>query len=43
MLFAGSATTSLIKDSTSGLASEVGTGVTNPIQRLDNYGESTGT
>ena len=43
ILFLGSATTSLIKDSTSGRASAVGTGVTKPIQRLDNFGDKTGT
>ncbi|CAB4573651.1 unannotated protein [freshwater metagenome] len=43
MLFAGSATTSLISDPTSGLASAVGTGVTNPIHKLDSFGVNTGT
>ena len=43
MLFAGSATTSLINDPTNGLARAVGTGVTNPIQRLESPGVSTGT
>ena len=41
--FLGSATTSLISEPTSGRASEVGTGVTKPIQRLDNFGVNTGT
>ena len=41
--FLGSATTSLINDPTNGRASEVGTGVTKPIQRLDNFGDRTGT
>ena len=43
ILFFESATTSLIKDSTSGRAKEVGTGVTKPIQRLDSLGVRTGT
>ena len=43
ILFAGSATTSLINEPTSGLASAVGTGVTNPIHKLDNPGVNTGT
>ena len=41
--FLGSATTSLISEPTNGRASEVGTGVTKPIQRLDNFGVNTGT
>ena len=43
MLFAGSATTSLIKDSTSGRASDVGTGVTKPIHSEESFGVRTGT
>ena len=39
----GSATTSLIREPTKGRASEVGTGVTKPIQRLESFGVSTGT
>ena len=41
--FFGSATTSLINEPTNGRASEVGTGVTKPIQRLESFGVSTGT
>ena len=43
ILFFGSATTSLINEPTSGLASAVGTGVTSPIHKLDSSGVSTGT
>jgi hypothetical protein len=43
ILFAGSATTSLISEPTSGLASAVGTGVTKPIHKLDSPGVRTGT
>ena len=41
--FAGSATTSLISEPTSGRASAVGTGVTNPIHKLESPGVNTGT
>ena len=41
--FAGSATTSLISDPTNGRASAVGTGVTNPIHKLESPGVNTGT
>ena len=43
MLFAGSATTSLMRDPTNGRAIEAGTGVTSPTQRLESAGERTGT
>ena len=42
MLFAGSATTSLINEPTSGRANAVGTGVTNPIHKLESPGVNTG-
>ena len=42
-LLAGSATTSLMSEPTNGRASAVGTGVTNPIHKLDNPGVNTGT
>ncbi|CAB5034378.1 unannotated protein [freshwater metagenome] len=38
-----SATTSLINDPTRGRASDVGTGVTRPIHKLDKFGVKTGT
>ena len=42
-LFFGSATTSFINEPTNGRARAVGTGVTNPIHKLDSLGVSTGT
>ena len=42
MLFAGSATTSLMSEPTSGRANAVGTGVTKPIHKLDRPGVRTG-
>ena len=42
-LLSGSATVSLISEPTSGRARPVGTGVTNPIQRLESFGVNTGT
>ena len=42
ILFAGSATTSLINEPTSGRARAVGTGVTKPIHKLESPGVNTG-